>query len=127
MNSSITTLKLYNGNLTSLNSSMINVSMNFWNLSGVTWGMTYLPNYCTNLSTNFWVDHGKLTTAIDNITSVSIVAHNAWDYCGNGFADTSNVSLSNLSTCAWNTSATIANVSSLLGTTNVSLINTSIF
>ena len=36
-NSSFKTLKLY-GNLTSLKSSMTNVSLNFWNLSTVTWG-----------------------------------------------------------------------------------------
>ena len=105
VNASISSLKQNNTNIINLNSSMINVSTNFWNLSTVTWNLSYLPSYCSNLSTNYWIDHDKLTTAVDNITSVSIVAHNAWDYCVNGFGYINNVSLLNLSTVAWNTSS----------------------
>ena len=104
---------------------MINVSSNFWNLSTVTWGMSHLPYYYSNLSTNYRIDNSKLTTAVNNITSVSIVANNAWDYCVNGFGYINNLSLSNLSTTAWNTSSQLSNVSSLLGTTNASLYNSS--
>ena len=49
----------------------------------------------------FWVDYGKLTPAIDSITSVSSVAHNARDCCVNGF---SAISKLNFSTCVWNVS-----------------------
>ena len=128
INASISSLKQgkLNINIAKLNSSMINVRSNFWNHSTVTWNTSYLPSYCTNLSLNYWVDQSKLTTAIDDRTSVSIVAHDAWNYCVNGFADISNVSLSNLSTTAWNTSAELANVSLnyWVNRSNVSLLNT---
>ena len=84
---------VYNTNIPNLNSSMVNVSLNFWNLSSLTWGMSYLPSYCSNLSTDYWVNQSKFTLAVDNITYVSIVAHNTWDYCVSGFGYIHNVSL----------------------------------
>ena len=123
VNASITDLKQYNSNVANLNTSVINLSMNFWNLSTVAWGLNYLPAYCTNLSTAFWIDDSKLTSAINDISSVSLVAHNAWDGYVQGGATFNQVNtcITNTSNLLATTNASLANVSYLLGTTNASL------
>jgi len=102
---------------------MVNLSLNFWNLSGTAWSMTYLPAAFSNLSTSYWIDNARLTQNINTLTSVSTVAYNAW----NGFVANSNmwnsVSLMNLSSTVWNVSQQLANLSQSYF--NVSTLNLS--
>ena len=70
-NTYISSLFQRNSDITNLNTSVVNLSLNF--LEPQVWALTPLLVALTNLSTSFWIDNERSTQNINKLTSVSTV------------------------------------------------------
>ena len=100
-------------NITNLNTSVVNLSLNFWNLITTACSLAKLPAALTNLSTSYWIDNERFMQNINKLTSVSTVAYNAWNAVLSSNDVLNSVSLMNLSTTAWNTKYQLSGVSDI--------------